>query len=185
MKKIGLILMAGLVSFGAMAQGNAKEKWEKHTPEKMAEFRTDRMKDRLGLTDEQYKKVYDIHLEEAKTREAKMAERKVEHDKKVTEQRAAMQERRATANAKYADVLTAEQMEKLNTPSERGSRGNKSAVHKRGNYGSKAKMQGKRGSRNTYNSRMNSNFKKGEGTNKKGEFPAKRNFKKKSETENN
>ncbi|MCD8538439.1 MAG: DUF4890 domain-containing protein [Leadbetterella sp.] len=101
MKKNALMIaLIGLVSFGAFAQD--KKTWEKPTPEKIAERRTGHMKEKLGLNDEQYKKLYDIHLSEARKHEALAAER-----------REKMKAERAELKKKYAAVLTPEQLKKL------------------------------------------------------------------------
>jgi protein CpxP len=114
MKKNALmILLVGLVSFGAMAQDNKdgrKRGGEKPTPEKVAEWKTKRVKETVGLNDDQYKKLYAVHLDEAKKNEAIRAERSK-----------AIKAERAAYKVKLESVLTPEQIKKLE--SERPQRG--------------------------------------------------------------
>lgn len=118
MKKNALmILLAGLVSLGAFAQDkkeNPRRGGERPTPEKMAEWRTKKVKETVGLSDDQYKKLYAINLDEAKKNQAKMEER-----------RKAMQAERATYKAKLETVLTPEQLKKLDE-----SKGNRTQQRK-------------------------------------------------------
>ncbi len=106
MKKNALmILLAGLISFGAFAQDrkeNRKRGGEKPTPEKRAEWQTNNMKEKVGLNDDQYKKLYAINLEEAK-----------KNEKKAVERRENFKKERAELNKKYASVLTPDQLKKL------------------------------------------------------------------------
>lgn len=107
MKKNALmILLAGLVSFGALAQDKKAERpvrnGERPTPEKIAEKRTTYMKEKLALNDDQYKKMYEINLSEARKHQALAAER-----------REKMKAERADLKKKYAAVLTPEQLKKL------------------------------------------------------------------------
>jgi len=104
MKKNALMfVLAGLVSFGAFAQDKRPVRnGERPTPEKIAEQRTSRMKETLGLNDDQYKKMYDINLSEARKHQALAAER-----------REKMKVERAELKKKYAAVLTPEQLKKL------------------------------------------------------------------------
>lgn len=107
MKKNALmIVLAGLVSFGAFAQDKKTERpvrtGERPTPEKIAEKRTSYMKEKLGLSDDQYKKMYEINLSEARKHQALAAER-----------REKMKAERAELKKQYAAVLTPEQLKKL------------------------------------------------------------------------
>ncbi len=107
MKKNALmIVLAGLVSFGAFAQDKKTERpvrtGERPTPEKIAEKRTASMKEKLELNDDQYKKMYEINLSEARKHQALAAER-----------REKMKAERVELKKKYAAVLTPEQLKKL------------------------------------------------------------------------
>jgi len=105
-KNAMLMLLAGLVSFGAFAQDKKTERsvkrGERPSPEKIAEKRTGYMKEKLGLNEEQYKKMYEINLSEARKRQALAAER-----------REKMKGERGELKKKYAAVLTPEQLKKL------------------------------------------------------------------------
>lgn len=167
MKKIGFALLAVLVSMGAFAQGNAKQKWEKPSPEKVAEFRTNRMKDQLGLTDQQYKKVYEINLAEAKANEAKMAEHRAERQKKMADKQEAAKVKRAEKNSKYSGILTPEQMEKLNEAPAQNQRNRANFQGRKGSQ--KGKFQGKNNQRGDFQ--------------KKGDFKGQKDGIKKGKTE--
>ncbi len=104
MKKNALmVLLAGLVSFGAFAQDKRPVRTgERPTPEKIAERRTTHMKEKLELSDDQYKKMYEINLSEAR-----------KHEALATERREKMKAERAELKKRYAAVLTPEQLKKL------------------------------------------------------------------------
>lgn len=107
MKKNALmIVLLTLVSFGGFAQDKKAARpvrgGERPTPEKMAEKRTDHMKEQLGLNDDQYKRMYEINLSQARKHQALAAERR----EKMKAERAELQKR-------YATVLTPEQLKKL------------------------------------------------------------------------
>lgn len=107
MKKNALmIVLAGLVSFGALAQDKKTDRpvrtGERPTPAKIAEKRTAYMKEKLELNDDQYKKMYEINLSEAR-----------KHQALAEERREKMKAERAELKKKYAAVLTPEQLKKL------------------------------------------------------------------------
>ncbi len=58
MKKIGLVVLATLLSTGMMAQKETTKK----SPEDKAKFQTEKMAAELTLTEEQKAKIYDINL---------------------------------------------------------------------------------------------------------------------------
>lgn len=106
MKKNALmILAAGLISFGTFAQDKKPNRHrgnsERPTPEKIAEQRTNRLKEKVNLNDEQYKKLYAIHLEDTK--------------KQAEERKEAHKRHKAELNKKYASVLSKEQLQTLET----------------------------------------------------------------------
>ncbi len=125
MKKNALmILLTALVSFGALAQDKKeghKRNGEKPTPEKMAEWRTKRVKETVGLNDEQYKKLYAINLDEAKKNHEKMEER-----------RKALKAERTAYKAKLETILTPEQLKKLEDSKGERTHRNKGDFKKRG-----------------------------------------------------
>ena len=123
-KSAMMMLLAGLISFGALAQDKrvTRKGGERPTPEKIAEKRTGHMKEQLGLTDAQYKKLYDIHLSEAR-----------KHQKSAEERKAQMKAERAELKKQYTAILTPDQLKKMEEsrgqrgdfkrkPGERGSR---------------------------------------------------------------
>jgi protein CpxP len=116
MKKNALmILLAGLVSFGAMAQDKKdgrKRGGEKPTPEKVAEWKTNRVKETVGLNDDQYKKLYAVHLDEAKKNEAIRAERSK-----------AIKAERDAYKSKLEGILSPDQLNKLSEKKPQRSRG--------------------------------------------------------------
>lgn len=100
MKKNVLIgLVAVLVSFGAFAQ---ESKDRKVSVEDRAKWKTEAMKKKLDLNDEQYSKLYAIHLEEGRAAELK---RKAEME--------ARKKHNAQLKEKYSKILTKEQVAKL------------------------------------------------------------------------
>lgn len=88
-KRMLMLVTAGLISFGTFAQGP--------TPEKIAERKTTHMKEKLGLDEVQYKKMYAIHFEQAKKQQEEAKIRK---------------ERQAALKKQYEAVLSPEQLKK-------------------------------------------------------------------------
>ncbi len=105
-KNVLMMVLAGLVSFGAFAQDKKGErparKGERPTPEKVAEKRTAHLKEKLDLSEAQYKKMYAINLAEAQ-----------KHQKLAEERKAKMKAERAELKKQYAAVLTPDQIKKL------------------------------------------------------------------------
>ena len=77
MKKIILTLMLAVVSLSSFAQFGGGQ-FQMPKPEEMATRRADQIKEQVKdagqLTDEQYKKVYDLYLKQSKDMQAKMSE---------------------------------------------------------------------------------------------------------------
>ena len=75
MKKIILTLMMAVVSLSSFAQFGGGQ-FQMPKPEEMATRRADQVKEQVKdagqLTDEQYKKVYDLYLKQSKDMQAKM-----------------------------------------------------------------------------------------------------------------
>lgn len=92
-KNVLAILFVGLVSFGAFAQDSDRPSREKPTPEKIAEQQTNRIKEQVGLTDDQYDALYALNLDKAKKEEAE----------------------RVAYQTQLESILSAEQLEKLKT----------------------------------------------------------------------
>jgi periplasmic protein CpxP/Spy len=113
------LLFAGL-SFGAFAQDTKtankqrppherKTQGDRFTAEERAEIYAKRMQKSLGLTDEQYKKVLAINIEQAKQKESFREARKVE----MQANREKMKAEHEAISKKYESVLTPDQMKKL------------------------------------------------------------------------
>ena len=77
MKKIILTLMLEVVSLSSFAQFGGGQ-FQMPKPEEMATRRADQVKEQVKdagqLTDDQYKKVYDLYLKQSKDMQAKMNE---------------------------------------------------------------------------------------------------------------
>lgn len=77
MKKIILTLMLAVVSLSSFAQFGGGQ-FQMPKPEEMATRRADQIKEQVkdagALSDEQYKKVYDLFLKQSKDMQAKMNE---------------------------------------------------------------------------------------------------------------
>ena len=77
MKKIILTLMLAVVSLSSFAQFGGGQ-FQMPKPEEMATRRADQIKEQVKdagqLTDDQYKKVYDLYLKQSKDMQAKMNE---------------------------------------------------------------------------------------------------------------
>ena len=77
MKKIILTLMLAVVSLSSFAQFGGGQ-FQMPKPEEMATRRADQIKEQVkdagALSDEQYKKVYDLFLKQSKDMQAKMDE---------------------------------------------------------------------------------------------------------------
>jgi periplasmic protein CpxP/Spy len=86
MKKILIIAAIFSLSFSAFAQ--EPDRREMPSPENRAERMTARMTEELGLTEEQQKEVYRIHLKNAKQRQTEMDQRKAELEAKKAEMKA-------------------------------------------------------------------------------------------------
>lgn len=105
------ITMALTLLLAIAIKSNAQADSLKHSPEKRAQVQTDKMKTNLTLSDDQYKKIYDINLKYAKKRQesmqagddrrAKMKEMKVSNDDKNNELKAVLSEDQFT---KYQEM---------------------------------------------------------------------------------
>ena len=112
MKKLMTTIVIGLmIAFisPVMAQNKnqdqpKKNEHKKLTAEEKAQKRTDKMKEELGLSDEQVKKVYDINLKHIKEMEAIHKEMKKLHDQAKTT--------RDNTKAEFDEVFTDEQKAK-------------------------------------------------------------------------
>lgn len=95
---IAVLVGATFVQAQAQRRGN-----QEINPEQLAERMTDRMAEKLDLSEEQKKAVHALHLEAAQKRQGQMEVRK--------EQREAMKAEREAHQEKIAALLTPEQKE--------------------------------------------------------------------------
>lgn len=113
-----VVAMALIVSFGVSAQ-DRKEKLKNATPEERVEMRTNKMSEKLGLDENQKKKVKEIFAaqqkENAGVREEMKAERekaRAEREKALAEKKAIMKKQHEELKAKLKPILTEEQFKK-------------------------------------------------------------------------
>ncbi len=139
-----LMLMVGLTAM-AQTEGNRNgREMNDMTPEQMATLQTKKMTLSLDLTDAQQTQIHALHLENAKTRKAKMEERKAKKEgeekvKPTSEERFAMQnerlDRQIAQKERMKKILSKEQFDKWE----------KMARHKGKHHGQKGKKgEGKR-----------------------------------------
>ncbi|AFL83747.1 hypothetical protein Belba_1110 [Belliella baltica DSM 15883] len=117
MKK--LIVIIAIFSLGVLSveaqrgprgsQMSSEKRAEMANPEKRAEIMTNRMAEKLELSDAQKEKVYAIHLENATKRQVEMEARRAEMEAR----RAEMQANQKEQQAKIEAVLTPEQRDKF------------------------------------------------------------------------
>lgn len=120
MKKLVFVITL-LVTFGVQAQ-DKREKIKDATPEERVEMRTNKMAEKLGLDENQKKKVKEIfeaqQKENSAAREEMKAERekmRAEREKALTERKASMKKQHEELKAKLKPILTKEQFEKWET----------------------------------------------------------------------
>jgi protein CpxP len=113
-----VVAMALVFSFGVQAQ-DRKEKIKNATPEERVEMRTEKLSEKLGLDENQKKKVKEILIaqqnENKAVREEIKAERekiKAEREKARAEMKANMKKQHEELKAKLKPVLTEEQFKK-------------------------------------------------------------------------
>lgn len=108
MKKIILTLMLAVVSLSSFAQFGGGQ-FQMPKPEEMATRRADQVKEQVKdagqLTDEQYKKVYDLYLKQSKDMQAKMSEGGGMGGFNMEE----MQKQQEATNKALKEILTEEQ----------------------------------------------------------------------------
>ena len=109
MKKIILTLMMAVVSLSSFAQFGGGQ-FQMPKPEEMATRRADQIKEQVKdagqLTDEQYKKVYDLYLKQSKDMQAKMSEGGGGFGSFNMEE---MQKQQEATNKALKEILTEEQ----------------------------------------------------------------------------
>ena len=106
-----VVAMALVVSFGVSAQ-DRKEKLKNATPEERVEMRTDKMSEKLGLDENQKKKVKEIFAAQQKENAGVREEMKAEREKALAEKKATMKKQHEELKAKLKPILTEEQFKK-------------------------------------------------------------------------
>ena len=106
-----VVAMALVVSFGVSAQ-DRREKMKNATPEEKVEMRTNKMSEKLGLDENQKKKVKEIFATQQKENMAAKEEIKAEREKARAEMKATMKKQHEVLKAKLKPVLTEEQFKK-------------------------------------------------------------------------
>lgn len=106
--------MTLLVAFGVSAQ-DRKEKIKNATPEERAAMRTEKFSEKLGLDENQKKKVKEIFVAQQKENMVAREEMKAEREKMRAERekmKANMKKQHESLKAKLKPVLTEEQFKK-------------------------------------------------------------------------
>ena len=106
-----VVAMTILVSFGVSAQ-DRKEKMKNATPEERVEMRTAKLSEKLGLDENQKKKVKEIFAAEQKENKVAREEMKAEREKMKAEKKAIMKKQHEELKAKLKPILTEEQFKK-------------------------------------------------------------------------
>lgn len=106
-----VLAMALVFSIGVSAQ-DRKEKIKNASPEERVEIRTERLSEKLGLDENQKKKVKEIFAEEQKENKAVREEMKAEREKALAKKKATMKKEHEELKAKLKPVLTEEQFKK-------------------------------------------------------------------------
>ncbi len=107
MKKIILSLIVAMISITSFAQQPGGQRRE-FKPEEMAKRRADNVKESAKINDEQYKKVYDLFLKQAKDQQAKMKEGQQGNNRQRFN-REEMQKQQDATNKELKAILTPEQ----------------------------------------------------------------------------
>ena len=106
-----VVAMALVVSFGVSAQ-DRKEKLKNATPEERVEMRTDKMSEKLGLDENQKKKVKEVFAAQQKENAVVREEMKAKREKALAEKKAIMKKQHEELKAKLKPILTEEQFKK-------------------------------------------------------------------------
>lgn len=104
-KTLLLFSMLLFVGFAAQAQrGQGGQRGQRLSPEKTAEAQAERFQEEFGLSDEQYKKTYDVLLNTAKTRNEKLQEMRASGDR--SSMRSVITELQEESDKKLKDIFT-------------------------------------------------------------------------------
>ncbi len=140
-KALGMLIMLIAVMFSAAnsySQDNG-EKRQKKTPEERAQKRADKMKEKLSLTDDQHKQVYDIFL--SQTNEMRSLHESGKNDQDKTARKEKMKSLRDSYNSQINSVLTSSQQQLWETHKKEMKEKHKGKKHhgKKHNKGEKKK----------------------------------------------
>lgn len=109
MKKIILTMMVAMISLTSFAQfGSGQGQRREMKPEDQATRRADQIKEAAKISDEQYKKVYDLFLKQAQEQQARMKEAQ-EKGERPQFNREDMQKQQEATTAALKEILTEEQ----------------------------------------------------------------------------
>ena len=109
MKKIILTMMVAMISLTSFAQfGGGQGQRREMKPEDQATRRADQIKEAAKISDEQYKKVYDLFLKQAQEQQARMKEAQ-EKGERPQFDRESMQKQQEATTAALKEILTEEQ----------------------------------------------------------------------------
>ncbi len=103
------LVTVGSFFVSTFAQESKKQECQRPTVEERAKKQTERMKEKLGLTEDQAKTVYDINLKYAKEDEKKFSKKEQERQKRMEEFKISQ----AQKDAELKKVLNAEQYDKF------------------------------------------------------------------------
>jgi protein CpxP len=106
-----VVAMALVFSIGVSAQ-DRKEKIKNATPEERVAMRTEKMSEKLGLDENQKKKVKEIFAAQQKENKGLREEMKAEREKALAEKKAIIKKQHEELKAKLKPILTEEQFKK-------------------------------------------------------------------------
>lgn len=109
--KKSVVALALVFSFGVSAQ-DRKEKIKNATPEERVAMRTEKMSEKLGLDENQKKKVKEIFAAQQKENKGLREEMKAEREKALAEKKAIIKKQHEELKAKLKPILTEEQFKK-------------------------------------------------------------------------
>lgn len=140
-KALGMLIVLFAVMFSAAnsySQDNG-EKRQKKTPEERAQKRADKMKEKLSLTDDQHKQIYDIIL--SQTNEMRSLRESGKNDQDKTARKEKMKSLRDSYNSQINSVLTSTQQQLWETHKKEMKEKHKGKKHhgKKHNKGEKKK----------------------------------------------
>ena len=103
-----VVAMIALTSFAQQQGGRERREFK---PEDAAARRADRVKETAKISDEQYKKVYDLFLKRAQESQAKMQEARKQEQERRQFNREEMKKEREATTAALKEILSPEQFE--------------------------------------------------------------------------